>query len=114
MDAVLVMPGSTGGVQPREAAEDTDAAEQATVAEMTRRVWRSPSWCERLRSRPRWPSNDEGGRSVNYPLMIALGLLFLAASFLVTHSTGRIALVVLSCVAFLIAVILTLIGATGV
>ena len=27
-----------------------------------------------------------------YPLLIALGLLFLAASFLVTHSTGRIAL----------------------
>jgi hypothetical protein len=51
---------------------------------------------------------------MNYPLMIALGLLFLAASFLVTHPTGRIALVVLACVAFLIAVILTLIGATGV
>jgi hypothetical protein len=51
---------------------------------------------------------------MNYPLMIALGLLFLAASFLVTHSTGRIALVVLSCVAFLIAVILTFIGTVGV
>ncbi len=35
---------------------------------------------------------------MNYPLMIALGLLFLAASFLVTHSTARTALVVLSCV----------------
>jgi hypothetical protein len=51
---------------------------------------------------------------MNYPLMIALGLLFLAASFLVTHSTGRIALVVLSCVAFLIAVILTFVGTAGV
>ncbi|MGH3684436.1 MAG: hypothetical protein ACRDRU_23650 [Pseudonocardiaceae bacterium] len=51
---------------------------------------------------------------MNYPLMIALGLLFLAASFLVTHSTGRIALVVLSCVAFLIAVILTFAGTAGV
>lgn len=51
---------------------------------------------------------------MNYSLMIALGLLFLAVSFLVTHSTGRIALVVLSCVAFLIAVILTFGGAAGV
>jgi hypothetical protein len=51
---------------------------------------------------------------MNYPLMIALGLLFLAASFLVTHSTGRIALVVLSCVAFLIAVILSFAGTAGV
>jgi hypothetical protein len=51
---------------------------------------------------------------MNYPLMIAVGLLLLAASFLVTHSTARIALVVLACVAFLIAVILTLVGTTGV
>lgn len=50
---------------------------------------------------------------LNYSLLIALGLLFLAASFLVTHSTGRIALVVLACVAFLIAVILTLTGTAG-
>jgi hypothetical protein len=49
-----------------------------------------------------------------YPLLIALGLLFLAASFLVTHSTGRIALVVLSCVAFLVAAILTVVGSAGV
>ena len=55
-----------------------------------------------------------GGRFMNYPLMIALGLLFLAASFLVTYSTMRIVLVVLSCVAFLIAVILTLAGTAGV
>jgi len=51
---------------------------------------------------------------MSYSLLIALGLLFLAASFLVTHSTGRIALVVLACVAFLIAVILTLVGPAGV
>jgi hypothetical protein len=51
---------------------------------------------------------------MNYPLMIALGLLFLAASSLVTHSTARTALVVLSCVAFLIAVILTFVGTAGV
>jgi hypothetical protein len=51
---------------------------------------------------------------MSYPLLIALGLLFLAASFLVTHSTARTALVVLSCVAFLIAVILTIIGPGGV
>jgi hypothetical protein len=51
---------------------------------------------------------------MNYPLMIALGLLFLAASFLVTYSTMRIVLVVLSCVAFLIAVILTLAWTAGV
>jgi hypothetical protein len=50
---------------------------------------------------------------MNYPLMIALGLLFLAASSLVTYSTARIALIVLSCVAFLIAVILTLVGTAG-
>ena len=51
---------------------------------------------------------------MNYPLMIAVGLLFLAANSLVTHSTGRTALVVLSCVAFLIAVILTFVGTAGV
>ena len=49
-----------------------------------------------------------------YPLLIALGLLFLAASFLVTHRTPRIALVVLACVAFLIAAILTVVGTAGV
>ena len=48
-----------------------------------------------------------------YPLLIAFGLLFLAASFLVTHRTGRIALVVLACVAFLIAAILTVVGTAG-
>jgi hypothetical protein len=51
---------------------------------------------------------------MSYPLMIALGLLFLAASFLVTHSTARTVLVVLSCVVFLIAVILTFVGTVGV
>ncbi len=56
----------------------------------------------------------EGDKSMNYSLLIALGLLFLAASFLVTHSTGRTALVVLSCVAFLVAVILTVAGPAGV
>jgi hypothetical protein len=56
----------------------------------------------------------EGVGFMNYPLMIALGLLFLAASSLVTHSTARTALVVLSCVAFLIAVILTFVGTAGV
>jgi hypothetical protein len=49
-----------------------------------------------------------------YQLLIALGLLFLAASFLVTHRTGRIALVVLACVAFLMAAILTVVGTAGV
>jgi hypothetical protein len=49
-----------------------------------------------------------------YPLLIAVGLLLLAASFLVTHSTGRTALIVLSCVAFLVAAILTVIGTAGV
>jgi hypothetical protein len=49
-----------------------------------------------------------------YPLLIALGLLFLAASLLVTHRTARIALVVLACVAFLIAAILTVVGTAGV
>jgi hypothetical protein len=49
-----------------------------------------------------------------YPLLIAVGLLLLAASFLVRHSTGRTALIVLSCVAFLVAAILTIIGTAGV
>ncbi|MGB6164155.1 MAG: hypothetical protein WCF33_01745 [Pseudonocardiaceae bacterium] len=49
-----------------------------------------------------------------YPLLIALGLLFLAASFLVRHSTGRTVLVVLSCVVFLLAAILTVVGTAGV
>ncbi|MBV9731049.1 MAG: hypothetical protein JO309_16895 [Pseudonocardiales bacterium] len=49
-----------------------------------------------------------------YPLLIALGLLFLAGSFLVTHATGRIVLVVLSCVAFLVAAIMTVLGPAGV
>lgn len=82
---------------------------------LPRKISRSPSWCGKLRLRLRWPSNTyEGDRSMTYSLMIALGLLFLAASFLVTHSTARTALVVLSCVAFLIAVILTLVGTAGV
>lgn len=51
---------------------------------------------------------------LNYSLLIALGLLFLAASFLVTHSTARTGLVVLACVAFLIAAILTFVGPAGV
>ncbi|MBV9031513.1 MAG: hypothetical protein JO364_14665 [Pseudonocardiales bacterium] len=46
-------------------------------------------------------------------MMIALGLLFSAVSLLVTHSTARTVLVVLSCVAFVIAVILTLVGTVG-
>ena len=50
----------------------------------------------------------------SYPLLIALGLLFLAASALVTHSTGRTALVVVSCVAFLVAAIVTVVGPAGV
>jgi hypothetical protein len=56
-----------------------------------------------------------GDKSMNYyQLLIALGLLFLAASFLVTHRTARIALVVLSCVAFLVAALLTVVGTAGV
>ena len=47
---------------------------------------------------------------MSYPLMIALGLLFLAASFLATHPTGRIVLIVLACVLFLIAAIVTVVG----
>jgi hypothetical protein len=54
------------------------------------------------------------GTTMTYPLMIALGLLLLAVSSLVTYSTARTALVVLACVAFLIAVILTLVGTTGI
>ncbi|WP_297699624.1 hypothetical protein [Mycobacterium sp.] len=50
---------------------------------------------------------------MSYALFIALGLLFLAASFLVTHATGRIVMVVVSCVSFLIAAILTLVGVSG-
>ncbi len=49
-----------------------------------------------------------------YALLIALGLLFLAASSLVMQRTGRTVLVVLSCVAFLMAAILTVVGTAGV
>jgi hypothetical protein len=49
-----------------------------------------------------------------YELLVALGLLFLAASFLVTHRTARIGLVVVSCVAFLVAALLTVVGTAGV
>ena len=49
-----------------------------------------------------------------YALLIALGLLFLAASFLVTHLTVRTVLIVLSCVVFLVAAILTVVGPAGV
>jgi hypothetical protein len=81
-----------------------------------RKIWRSLGWYERLRLRLQWPSTaTRGDRSMNYyPLLIALGLLFLAASFLVTQRTGRIVLVVLSCVAFLVAAILTVVGTAGV
>jgi uncharacterized membrane protein len=75
-----------------------------------------PSRCGKLKLWLPWPKHQllEGAKTMNYPLMIALGLLFLAGSFLVTYSTARIVLVVLSCVAFLIAVILTLVGTVGV
>lgn len=47
---------------------------------------------------------------MNYPLLVALGLLFLAISFLLTHPNGRIAVVVLAGVMFLLA---TVTAATG-
>ncbi len=51
---------------------------------------------------------------MSYLLLIALGLLFLSASFLVSQSTARTALIAVACVAFLIAVILTIVGTVGV
>lgn len=78
-------------------------------------TWRSPRWCGKLKRRPRWPSkNYVGEESMSYLLLLALGLLFLSASFLVSQSTARTALVVLACFAFLIAVILTIVGTVGV
>ncbi|MGH3982981.1 MAG: hypothetical protein ACRDST_09950 [Pseudonocardiaceae bacterium] len=55
-----------------------------------------------------------GEESMSYLLLIALGLLFLSASFLISQSTARTALVALACFAFLIAVILTIVGTVGV
>lgn len=55
-----------------------------------------------------------GEESMSYLLLLALGLLFLSASFLVSQSTARTALVALACFAFLIAVILTIVGTVGV
>ena len=59
-------------------------------------------------------ATTQRGNTMSYLLLIALGLLFLAASFLVTHVTGRLVLLALSCVAFLIAAILTIVGTVGV
>ena len=55
-----------------------------------------------------------GEESMSYLLLLALGLLFLSASFLVSQSTARTVLVALACFAFLIAVILTIVGTVGV
>ncbi|MCA1674734.1 MAG: hypothetical protein LC799_21925 [Actinobacteria bacterium] len=55
-----------------------------------------------------------GEESMSYLLLLALGLLFLSASFLVAQSTARTVLVALACFAFLIAVILTIVGTVGV
>ncbi|HEU0128486.1 MAG TPA: hypothetical protein VFQ48_07765 [Pseudonocardiaceae bacterium] len=41
---------------------------------------------------------------MSYLLLLALGLLFLSASFLISQSTVRTALAVLACFAFLIVV----------
>ncbi|MGH7743486.1 MAG: hypothetical protein ACREQ5_01510 [Candidatus Dormibacteria bacterium] len=48
---------------------------------------------------------------MNYALLVALGLLFLAVSFLVVHPTGRIIAVVLAAVMFLLASVAALLGA---
>lgn len=47
---------------------------------------------------------------MNYALLVALGLLFLAVSFLVTHVNGRIIAVVLAAVMFLLAAVAALLG----
>jgi hypothetical protein len=45
---------------------------------------------------------------MNYALLIALGLLFLATSFIPPHPTHKLVFVVLSCVMFLLAAVASL------
>lgn len=50
---------------------------------------------------------------MSYALVLALGLLFLAVSFLLTHQVSRIAAVVLAAVLFLLAAIIDVFGTGG-
>lgn len=47
---------------------------------------------------------------MNYPLLVALGLLFLALVGILTHPTGRIVSTVLAVVLFALAAVAALLG----
>ncbi|MGH3882106.1 MAG: hypothetical protein ACRDRC_01720 [Pseudonocardiaceae bacterium] len=48
---------------------------------------------------------------MTHPLLLALGLLFFAVSFLVTGHVGRVAAIVVASILFLLATIVTAFGA---
>ena len=86
-------------------AEQKTGQQDVVFAELVRQAQRTAAVAEQ---------ELRGERSMSYLLLIALGLLFLSASFLISQSTVRTALVALACFAFLIAVILTIVGTVGV
>ncbi|MDQ4030977.1 MAG: hypothetical protein M3332_01380 [Actinomycetota bacterium] len=86
-------------------AEQKTGQQDVVFAELVRQAQRTAAVAEQ---------ELRGERSMSYLLLIALGLLFLSASFLISQSTARTALVALACFAFLIAVILTIVGTVGV
>ena len=86
-------------------AEQKTGQQDVVFAELVRQAQRTVAVAEQ---------ELRGERSMSYLLLIALGLLFLSASFLISQSTVRTALVALACFAFLIAVILTIVGTVGV
>jgi hypothetical protein len=86
-------------------AEEKTGQQDVALAELVREAQRTAAVAEQ---------ELRGERSMSYLLLIALGLLFLSASFLFSQSTARTALVALACFAFLIAVILTIVGTVGV
>jgi hypothetical protein len=103
--------GQSAGITNLRVAWLSDGAEEKTgqqdvaLAELVREAQRTAAVVEQ---------ELRGERSMSYLLLIALGLLFLSASFLISQSTARTALVALACFAFLIAVILTIVGTAGV
>jgi hypothetical protein len=94
-----------GGPAGITTTEEKDRQQDVALAELVREAQTVAAVAEQ---------ELRGERSMSYLLLIALGLLFLSASFLISQSTARTALVALACFAFLIAVILTIVGTVGV
>ena len=67
-----------------------------------------------LKLRPRWPNKNHGGEIHELSAAARTWSAVPVGKFLISQSTARTALVALACFAFLIAVILTIVGTVGV